>query len=89
MYKREKHVKYDATDYRWREYYEVSFQFWNDDTIHVFALDSEAFAIWAYSSAVEKENIEWAAVHRVWYGRLFGQIENSWQYNPIVWFGID
>ena len=87
--KREKHVNYDALDYRWHEYYEVSFQFLGDDTIHLFALDNEAFAIWAYYSAVEIESIEWAAVHHVWYGRKCFEIENNWQYDPIVWFGID
>ena len=87
--KREKYVKYDALDYRWHQYYEVSFQFLGDDNIHVFALVDETDAYWAYYTAMENELIAWAAVHRVWYGRLFGQINNSWQYNPLIWFGID
>ena len=87
--KREKHVKYDALDYRWHEYYEVSFGFAFDDTVHVFVLDSEALAFWAYYSATENESIEWAVVHHVWYGRKCWDIDSNWLYDSIVWFGID
>lgn len=82
-------IKNESTDYRWHEYYEVSFQFRDDETIHVFPVTDDGYAIWAYFSAMNTANIEWAAVHHVWYGRKCREIDSTWQYDPIVWFGLD
>lgn len=82
-------VKQSFLDYRWHEYFELSFGFNDDDTMHVFVLPDNASAINAYVTAIENENIEWAAVHHIWYGRVLNERENSWQYHPMYWFGIE
>ena len=82
-------VKQDAFDYRWHEYWELTFQFSDDDTMHVFVFTDYSSALNAYLSAYENEYIEWAAIHQIWYGRLLNQIEDSWQYRPLNWFGVE